>query len=237
MIKKRKFSARQAKKYADEGVQDVVKVNVLDNEGNPVEESEMTEKEVEFASKVAGKVYKKFSKSKKIKFSSEEDAIEVQLPEEMPTEEDEFNEAVDAEANAIYDEAESDANNEVTTEVEIPMEDETVEVTEEHPEEVDETQKVFSRKKGKKSHKFSVEDGDAIEVDLAIREDLEDGLENEPEVPEEVEDETPDGVAGLDGTTTEGKSFSATNKVMNKMFGRDHVTEFKAKFFSANRRK
>lgn len=64
---------------------EVLDVNVLDHEGNPVKESELTEEQIQFCAKVAAKAYRKFSESKRIKFSAEEDAIDVVLPEDVTT--------------------------------------------------------------------------------------------------------------------------------------------------------
>lgn len=238
MITKRTFSATKAKKYADEGVEDVVDVKVLDENGEPKDEKELTKEEIQFAARVAGKVYKKFAASKKIKFSSEDEEIEVTVPEDLPEDAKEVDEMAEDQANQIVEDKLDEQNpDEVTVDVTLPNDEET-EPTESTDDDDQATEAfcngVSPEAVAEPKKEFSTEDSDNLKVDLSVREMVDDP-EIEVEEPKNVE-ETPDGTVESVGDA-EKKTFAASNRVMNKMFGRDGVTDLKTKFFASQLRR
>lgn len=218
MIKKRKFSAENAEPQ----VEDVVKVNVLDENGNPVDETELTEKQIEFCAKVAGKVYKKFAASKTIRFCSETDSIDVKVPE---SDEDLTPSAVNEQVNEIVENAEPA---EVEAEVELDLPEDETEVKE------------FSRKrKAKAKRKPSPRKRRFSAVDEV--EELEDDIE---EAVQEIEDI--DGyheAEKLEDEPEDSKSSAAVNdydgaiEALQQRTSADDVKQFQAKAFAAMLRK
>lgn len=183
MAKNRKKNRRFAE---EEQVNDQVTldVKVLDEEGNPVEESSMTEEQKEFCAKVARAKYKKFSKSKVKKFSAEDETIEVTLPENF----------TDIDPDQVADEAltEREANDAIENigeevSVEMPLNDPDQEPTD-VAEVIDELKEFTARlKKAKKAmKKFSAED-----VEEAA-EDLQEAIEDAQEVLEDIDPKDPE---------------------------------------------
>lgn len=180
-------------------------VNVKDAEGNPVDESKMTQEQINFCAQVASKKYKKFSASEVKPFDEEVEAIDVVLPENIE----------DVDIDAIAEEAAiaRDAASEVVTEVY----DEPTEV-----EEFCDKVKEFSATI-KSAKKFNAEELAEIQEDLAeIAEAVaelkaEEKVEEEEQKPEEVEE-----VAAVE----EVKEFCAKVKTMK--FSAEDLEEVKA---------
>lgn len=71
----------KVKHFAEE--ETTLQVNVQDPEGNPVNEKEMSQEQINFCAKLATKMFKKFSASKTKKFDAETEEIDVTLPEDI----------------------------------------------------------------------------------------------------------------------------------------------------------
>lgn len=206
MAKNRKKNRRFAE---EEQVNDQVTldVKVLDEEGNPVEESSMTEEQKEFCAKVARAKYKKFSKSKVKKFSAEDETIEVTLPDNF-TDIDPDQVAEDALTEREANDAIENIGNDVT--VEMPLNDPEEDPTD-VAEVIDELKEFTARlKKAKKAmKKFNAE-----EVEEAT-EDLQEAIEDAKEVLEDIAPEEP---AEEEVTVTEAcEQFAAALKKAKKL--------------------
>lgn len=205
MIKERKFSASQTKKFAEEQVEDVLDVKVLDQEGNPIDEATLTQEQINFAAKVAGKAYRKFAASKRVMFSSEEEVIEVTLPEELSdVTAEEVAEAIVAEREMVGD------PNEVVAEIELdPLEDGEV-------------------------RQFASEDldkGNELEKQLETAIDNQD--KHEEIDPENPNPENLNGLEDMNVKKFARQSLQATNDAIDQIIGNDTVASYKQKFFAS----
>lgn len=187
---------------------EVLDVNVLDHEGNPVKESELTEEQIQFCAKVAAKAYRKFTANKRIKFSADEDAIDVVLPEDVTTADVES--TVDGMvSDKITEQADPE---EVVTEVE---------------EEEDDIEPEVAEACGTKS--FASEDvKEAEELEKEMEKAVDEIPAEEELDPKDTNESGAEGVGDI-------KEFAA--KAINSIIGKDSVMQAKAKFFAAQRRK
>lgn len=222
--KTRKFNAEDA---AQAAVDTVLDVNVLDENGNPVKESELSQDQIEFCAKVAAKKFKAFSASKRKKFNADEESIDVVLPENV--------------ADADIDQIVADAveEREVAAdpdEVVVTVEDEDPMPAEAPVEEtVEETVEACGDQEQKE---FSAEDLKEVEE---LEQEVETTVNNIPEN-EEIEGEQDSNPKDFDGVAdikkfARGSVEAGTANALNAILNQGGVDAYKQKFFAATRRK
>lgn len=214
MLKQKKFSATR-KKFAADNVEEVLQVDVLNEDGSPVDESTLTQEQIQFCAKVASRVYRKFAASKRVMFSAEEETIQIVLPESLE----------DADVEVISDEIlearelEGDPG-EVVAEVEET--EEVVEETEEVAEEVTELEEATE---------------EVIEETEEIQEETEEIQEENEEVIVNVEEteEEKNGEASFSAKkfSRNQAGTSLAGKVIENLIGDDSITHYKRKFFAS----
>lgn len=182
------------RKFAEE---ETLQVNIKDAEGNPIEnEKELTEEQINFCSKVAHAMYKKFSASKVKKFDAETEEIDVTLPEDI---ENVDIEEVAQEASDARDAAAEGDQVTVTVEdnPETPTDNEEIN-------DFCDTVKQFAakaRKFARKAKKFDAEDLECVQEAL---EEVTDAVEDL------VEDQKTDEIESIEDSKEFCKKFAAT---------------------------
>lgn len=222
-------NAQIKKEFTPELQEDVLRVELLDSEGNLIDESTLSEDQVKFASKVAIGTYKKFASSRKLKFDAEEDVIQVEIPED-------YNEISDEEINEVIDSKVDELENEVI------MDPQPIEPKEEEPRSFASKRKFrFSSDDLKEAEKLE----DQIEVVVDMIEDPNatvSGTDAMTPVPvEEVIDPNP--LGHDDNNMTPAISFSSNrsfsskhetkdfcSQVIENQMGGDSFNEFKQNF-------
>jgi len=236
MIKTRKFASEN--QDAAEVPQDMINVNLVDGEGNPVNEKELSESQIKFATKVAVGVYKKFATSKKVMFDSEEDSIEVKVPEEEEVEVTDPQTQVD-EIVTEKEGVEGDPD-EVIVEATItdPEDGDTFKVIGE-ADKVEEVKDVIENKKFSRNiHRFSAED---LEESDKVEDEVEDAVENIEEAEDKVNEQDSNPEKFMDVKEIPNKTFSSKKdksfsySVIDNVLGGDSIEAYKAKFFASQK--
>lgn len=209
---------------AEDETPEVLNVEIVNEEGTPVDETALTEEQKMFCAKIAYRKYRAFSASKK-GFNAEEDQIQVTLPED--TENYDPTEEIEAELVEKYEEAP----------VEETEDDVVVELDpKDYPEEDD--FKSFSAKRkasriAKLKKKFNAETEEAMDATEELDDEIIEALkEIEAEEAEKIEGE---GVRALEKFNA--RKSDTASALLDRMIDKQNVTNTKAAFFAAKTKK